>query len=69
MKKMLYLVAVLCLFSCKRYTCQCSTVNPQASSNDNYQVTAHDRSEALMKCEDKHNKTSLGTKKAYCVIK
>ena len=69
MKKCLCLAAMLCLLGCKRYTCECSTVNAQASSDDAYQVTAYDRSDALTKCQDKHNKNSIGSRKAYCVIK
>ncbi|MGZ3900617.1 MAG: hypothetical protein ACXVNM_00315 [Bacteroidia bacterium] len=69
MKKCLCLVAVLCLFGCKRYTCECTTTNAQASSDDAYQVTARDQSEALTKCQNKHNKNSIGSKKAFCIIK
>ncbi|MBA3662591.1 MAG: hypothetical protein H0W61_00070 [Bacteroidetes bacterium] len=69
MKKILCAGALLCLIGCKRYTCECSTTNQQAKSEDAYQVSARDKSEALTKCQNKHDKNSIGTKKAYCVIR
>lgn len=69
MKTILCAATVLLLFSCKRYTCECTTENQQSRKDDAYQVSAPDKSEALSKCQSKHNKTSIGSKKAYCVIK
>lgn len=69
MRAILCIGAILVITSCKRYTCECSTITQQNREDDAYQVTAHDKSEALSKCEYKHSKTSIGTKKAYCVIK
>jgi hypothetical protein len=69
MKIILCLGALLCMMSCKRYTCNCTTTGSQGLSDDAYQVSARDKDEALSKCRDKHDKTAIGTKKAYCVIK
>lgn len=69
MKTILCVGALMCMMSCKRYTCTCTTVQSSGTSDDAFQVSAHDKSEALNKCRDKHDKTAIGTKKAYCVIK
>jgi hypothetical protein len=69
MKTILCVGALMCMLSCKRYTCNCTTTNSSGISDDAFQVSARDKQEALGKCRDKHEKTAIGTKKAYCVIK
>lgn len=69
MKTIICAGTMLLLISCKRYTCECSVSTQQGKTEDAYHVSAPDKDEALSKCMSKHNKTSISTKKAYCVIK
>lgn len=69
MKITLSIGVILILMSCKRYTCECSTLTQQNSSENAYVITAHDKQEAKTKCEYKHSKNSIGTRRSYCVIK
>jgi hypothetical protein len=60
---------MLLMISCKRYTCECSTTTLQSKTEDAYQITAADETEALQKCTNKHSRSSIGAQKIYCEIK